>query len=76
MQGLAPNFLLFVSLCQNILGANDARYKRYSALDDDGICRVGEKLNDQCIMINREVPVDDRDLTYATAFHKRGIWNY
>mmetsp|Transcript_19365 Transcript_19365/g.63113 ORF Transcript_19365/g.63113 Transcript_19365/m.63113 type:complete len:1117 (+) Transcript_19365:98-3448(+) len=42
-------------------GADDARYKRYSALDNDGICRVGEKLHDQSIMINREMPVEDRD---------------
>jgi DNA-directed RNA polymerase beta subunit len=45
----------------NCKGADDARYKRYSALDNDGICRVGEKLHDQSIMINREMPVEDRD---------------
>jgi DNA-directed RNA polymerase III subunit RPC2 len=43
-----------------VQGANDTRYKRYRALDDDGICRVGEKLSDQCIMINREMPVEDK----------------
>ena len=44
------------------VGSNDARYKRYSSLDSDGICRVGERLSGQSIMINREMPVDDRDL--------------
>jgi len=43
-------------------GTGDARYKRYCALDEDGICRVGEKLKDQFIVINREIPVEDRDL--------------
>ena len=51
-------------------GTIDARYKRYSALDDDGICRVGEKLNDQYIMINREIPVEDRDSSISG--HGRG----
>ena len=51
-----------IPACNTQIGADDTRYKRYSALDDDGICRVGEKLNDQSIMINREVPMEDRDL--------------
>jgi len=45
-----------------IQGADDARYKRYSSLDEDGICRVGEKLVDQSIVINREVPAEERVL--------------
>lgn len=53
-----------------VQGTIDARYKRYSALDDDGICRVGEKLNDQYIMINREIPVEDRDSSISG--HGRG----
>lgn len=44
-----------------VQGANDARYKRYSSLDDDGICRVGEELTDQSIIINREMPIEARD---------------
>mmetsp|Transcript_12576 Transcript_12576/g.38842 ORF Transcript_12576/g.38842 Transcript_12576/m.38842 type:complete len:1045 (-) Transcript_12576:245-3379(-) len=47
-----------------IKGVDDTRYKRYSSLDEDGICRVGEKLNDQSIVINREVPAEDRDLQF------------
>ena len=43
------------------VGANDARYKRYSSLDDDGICRVGEELTDQSIIINRGMPIEARD---------------
>jgi len=54
------------------LGADDTRYKRYSALDDDGICRVGEKLNDQSIMINREVPIEDRELPQSQSLQARG----
>jgi DNA-directed RNA polymerase III subunit RPC2 len=55
-----------------VQGADDTRYKRYSALDDDGICRVGEKLNDQSIMINREVPIEDRELPQAQSLQGRG----
>ena len=47
-----------------MIGVDDTRYKRYSSLDEDGICRVGEKLNDQSIVINREVPAEDRDLQF------------
>jgi len=50
-------------------GEQDARYQRYSALDDDGICAVGEKLRDQFIMINREVPVEDRAAANAQQQH-------
>uniref|UniRef100_A0A6S8BR57 DNA-directed RNA polymerase subunit beta n=1 Tax=Aureoumbra lagunensis TaxID=44058 RepID=A0A6S8BR57_9STRA len=39
-------------------GADDPRYQRYGALDNDGICHVGERLYDHHIMINREVPID------------------
>lgn len=56
-------------------GAEDARYKRYAALDDDGICRVGEKLNDQYIMINREMPIEDRDLPQGQSLTSRGGTN-
>ena len=54
------------------IGAEDARYKRYAALDDDGICRVGVKLNDQYIMINREMPIEDRDLPQGQSLTSRG----
>jgi len=42
-------------------GENDTRYRRFAALDLDGICRVGAKLVDQAIMVNREVPIEDRE---------------
>lgn len=45
-----------------VQGANDSRYRRFAALDQDGICRVGEKLLDQAIMVNREVPIEDRSM--------------
>lgn len=58
-----------------IRGSNDARYKRYSSLDSDGICRVGERLNEQSIMINREMPVDDRDpISNRDSNHSGGLW--
>ncbi|KAJ8601877.1 hypothetical protein CTAYLR_002701 [Chrysophaeum taylorii] len=41
-------------------GENDSRYRRFAALGHDGICRVGEKLQDHAIMVNREVPIEDR----------------
>mmetsp|Transcript_32848 Transcript_32848/g.98997 ORF Transcript_32848/g.98997 Transcript_32848/m.98997 type:complete len:1096 (+) Transcript_32848:167-3454(+) len=49
-------------LASFVRGTNDTRYKRYSALDSDGICRVGERLNEQSIMINREMPIEDCDV--------------
>lgn len=49
-------------LASFVRGTNDTRYTRYSALDNDGICRVGERLNEQSIMINREMPIEDCDL--------------
>merc|ERR1711937_261180 len=50
-----------------IQGIHDTRYQRYSALDDDGICLVGERLNDQSIIINREVPIESPDVVYSSA---------
>ena len=49
------------------IGIHDTRYQRYSALDDDGICLVGERLNDQSIIINREVPIESPDVVYSSA---------
>jgi DNA-directed RNA polymerase III subunit RPC2 len=39
-------------------GESDKRYAKYSALDSDGICRVGEKLEPGSIICNKESPVD------------------
>lgn len=39
-------------------GEADKRYKRYQAIDDDGICRVGEELSAGSIMVNKQSPTD------------------
>lgn len=39
-------------------GEDDARYARYKAIDDDGICMVGEKVENGCILVNKESPMD------------------
>jgi DNA-directed RNA polymerase III subunit RPC2 len=39
-------------------GEQDKRYMKYSAIDKDGICRVGEPLESGCYMVNKESPMD------------------
>lgn len=39
-------------------GVNDKKFKKFRALDPDGICAVGELLQDGSIMVNKESPVD------------------
>ena len=39
-------------------GEEDKRYARYRAVDKDGLCMVGEKLDNGTIMVNKESPVD------------------
>ena len=39
-------------------GLDDKRYARYGAIDKDGICMVGECLNNGSIMVNKESPTD------------------
>jgi DNA-directed RNA polymerase III subunit RPC2 len=39
-------------------GEDDKRFQRYRAVDDDGICRVGEKLESGSIMVNKQCPTD------------------
>lgn len=39
-------------------GENDKRYARFKALDDDGICMVGEKVDNGSILVNKESPTD------------------
>jgi len=39
-------------------GENDKRYKKYQAIDKDGICRVGELLENGSGMVNKESPAD------------------
>ena len=42
-------------------GEADTRYQRYAALDDDGICLVGCKLEPGSVMVNKETPTDISD---------------
>lgn len=39
-------------------GVDDKRYKKYSAIDRDGICCVGEKLDNGSYMVNKQSPTD------------------
>ena len=39
-------------------GEDDKRYAKFKAIDEDGICRVGEKLDSGFIMVNKESPTD------------------
>eukprot|EP00547_Thalassionema_nitzschioides_P011137 CAMPEP_0194263772 /NCGR_PEP_ID=MMETSP0158-20130606/47234_1 /TAXON_ID=33649 /ORGANISM="Thalassionema nitzschioides, Strain L26-B" /LENGTH=1251 /DNA_ID=CAMNT_0039003981 /DNA_START=34 /DNA_END=3789 /DNA_ORIENTATION=- len=39
-------------------GENDKRYQKFAAIDKDGICSVGEKLESGSYMVNKESPVD------------------
>ena len=39
-------------------GEKDKRYQKYSAIDKDGICKVGEPLESGCYMVNKESPMD------------------
>lgn len=39
-------------------GEEDKRFARFKAIDQDGICMVGEKIEGGTIMVNKESPVD------------------
>ena len=39
-------------------GEDDKRYGRYKAIDQDGICMVGEKIESGTIMVNKESPAN------------------
>jgi DNA-directed RNA polymerase III subunit RPC2 len=39
-------------------GELDKRHKKFQAIDDDGICRVGELLENGSVMVNKESPMD------------------
>ncbi|KAL3945031.1 MAG: hypothetical protein SGBAC_000888 [Bacillariaceae sp.] len=39
-------------------GEEDKRFHRYKAIDDDGICLVGETINGGAILVNKESPMD------------------
>lgn len=39
-------------------GEDDKRYARYRAIDQDGICMVGEKIENGSMMVNKESPID------------------
>ena len=46
-------------------GENDKRFARYRAIDRDGICMVGEELDNGSIMVNKESPTDTSSGTYG-----------
>jgi len=57
-------------------GEEDARYQRFKALDKDGICMVGEQLENGQTMVNKESPVNlsesgedghSRDVTFKNS---------
>jgi len=54
---------------QFLHGADDKRYQRYRALDMDGICLVGEKLDGGCLMVNKESPTDTTNDISETEYH-------
>ena len=39
-------------------GEEDKRYARYKAIDQDGICMVGEKIDSGTVMVNKESPAN------------------
>lgn len=39
-------------------GKDDPRYSRYKAIDEDGICMVGEKVENGTIMVNKQAPIN------------------
>ncbi|KAL3907879.1 MAG: hypothetical protein SGILL_008694, partial [Bacillariaceae sp.] len=39
-------------------GKEDKRYARFRAVDNDGICTVGEKIENGSVMVNKESPVN------------------
>merc|ERR1712159_584120 len=49
------------------IGASKDQNRRYGALDEDGICRVAEKLEDDFVIGNRISPVNTKDLVVSDA---------
>jgi DNA-directed RNA polymerase III subunit RPC2 len=49
-------------------GEQDKRYQKYSAIDKDGVCRVGELLENGSIMVNKESPTDTTGSITGVAF--------
>ena len=58
-------------------GVEDKRFARYRALDKDGLCLVGEMLDNGSIMVNKESPtdtttaIDAAELNGRTAFSQQ-----
>lgn len=48
-------------------GAEDPRFKKFQALDRDGICLPGEQLASPSIMVNKESPINSADLADGTS---------
>jgi len=53
-------------------GEDDFRYQRFKALDKDGICMVGEMLDNGSIMVNKESPVDTSMAIAGSEFGSQG----
>mmetsp|Transcript_4278 Transcript_4278/g.8185 ORF Transcript_4278/g.8185 Transcript_4278/m.8185 type:complete len:1346 (+) Transcript_4278:111-4148(+) len=53
-------------------GLEDKRYARYRAIDKDGICMVGELMDNGSIMVNKESPVDTSTSISGAEFGLQG----
>ena len=54
-------------------GEDDKRYMKYKAIDNDGICRVGELLENGAMMVNKESPTDTSSNIGGSDFGIGGI---
>lgn len=53
-------------------GENDKRFMRYKALDKDGICLVGEMMDNGYLMVNKESPSDTSTVIGGAEFGLQG----
>jgi len=53
-------------------GVDDKRYSRFRAIDKDGICSVGEKMDNGSIMVNKESPKDTTGVIGGAEFGLQG----
>ena len=53
-------------------GVDDKRFARYRAIDKDGICLVGELMDNGSIMVNKESPTDTSSTIGSTEFGLQG----
>ncbi|CAM9169604.1 unnamed protein product [Laminaria digitata] len=57
-------------------GAEDPRWPRYKALDEDGICRVGARLDPGTIMVNKHSPANTSDFASTPLTYKAPAESY